>query len=154
FARVYPGYRVNRVNANEFTENDEYYGKIAGWKWRDALIVSRVILAYDLVCDSGVFSAEENETIEEFLRYTLDHYVEGFKGKRLSEGRYPQDLGSTWWCIAAISAILEDDEGLRMSVELFEDLLETDGGLFLEDGSFYQATPNYNWGLLGSITGI
>lgn len=154
FARAYPNYRVNRVNDNVFAENDDYHGKIGGWKWRDALLVGRVLLTFDLIRDSGVFTADEIGEIEFFLRYTLDHYLEGFGGERLAKGRFPQDQGSVWWSIAALGALLGDEKAMRLVVEAYEDMMDPDFGLFQEDGSFYQRTPTYNWGLLGAIAGI
>src|SRR5690606_13761669 len=41
FAEVYKNYRLNKVNANVWAEeeNHHYYGRIAGWKHRDGYVV-------------------------------------------------------------------------------------------------------------------
>lgn len=154
FAKAYPKYRVNMVNRNVFTDNDEYYGKIAGWKWRDGLLVGRALLTYDLIRSSGVFSEREVEKIEDFLRYTRDHYLDGYGDKGIAGARAPQDQGSVWWCLAALGALLGDQETMGLMVEAFEEVFDPANEIFHSDGTFYQSTPNYNWMFLAAVTGI
>lgn len=171
FAEVFQRYRINRVNRNEWhDEVDPYYGKIDGWKRRDARHVHQVLHAYDLMRDSGVLSEAQCQRIDrELVAYARDYFVEGFKkggaqsleGYGVGEDVSPylrhysiQDHGEAWWCIAASAALLEDGETLRSIVKMYEDLLDPGVGIFHGDGTFYECTPDYTLGLLQATVGI
>ncbi|MDA0748953.1 MAG: hypothetical protein O2954_20740, partial [bacterium] len=97
FAEVFKHYRLNRVNQNEWHDiNSPYYGKIDGWKRRDGTYLHKVLLAYDLVRDSGVLSDPQIQTIDrDLVAYARDYFVESFHstGERTLEGyTYTPDL--------------------------------------------------------------
>ena len=57
--------RASRSNWNVGLESPPHtHGKIAGWKHRDGHAVRHVLLAYDLIHDSGALSAEQCAMID------------------------------------------------------------------------------------------
>jgi len=170
FAEVFKDYRINRVNRNEWQEdNDPYYGKIDGWKQRDAGAVRPVLHAYDLIRESGCLSNTECADIDKNLvAYVGDYFVQSFhntttslEGYDYTEDMSPylshhsiQDHGGSWWCIAASAALLSDTEILNSVVTLYEDMLAPASGVFYEDGTFYECAADYTLGLLQATQGI
>ena len=170
FAEVFESYRLNQVNKNVWhDQNDPYYGKIDGWKQRDAWCARTVLIAYDLIRDSDVFKDEQRRSIDAFVEYVRDYFVESFNnpGTSTLEGyQYTDDLspylshysiqdhGGAWWCIAASAALTGDREILRSVVTLYEDILKPEAGVFFHDGAFYECTADYTLGLLQTTIGI
>lgn len=170
FAEVFESYRLNQVNKNVWhDQNDPYYGKIDGWKQRDAWCARTVLIAYDLIRDSDVFEDEQRRSIDAFVEYVRDYFVESFNnpGTSTLEGyQYTDDLspylshysiqdhGGAWWCIAASAALTGDREILRSVVTLYEDMLKPEAGVFFQDGAFYECTADYTLGLLQTTIGI
>lgn len=170
FAEVFESYRLNQVNKNVWhDQNDPYYGKIDGWKQRDAWCARTVLIAYDLIRDSEVFKDEQRRSIDAFVEYVRDYFVESFNnpGTSTLEGyQYTDDLspylshysiqdhGGAWWCIAASAALTGDREILRSVVTLYEDMLKPEAGVFFQDGAFYECTADYTLGLLQTTIGI
>jgi len=155
FAEVFKGYRTNMVNRNRWCANHPYYGKIDGWKFHDGGSVRRVLLAYDLIHDSGALTTEQCERIDrDLVAYARDYFVEGYAGKGYLSHLSIQDQGPTWWCIAACGALLGDEDTLKSIVQLYEQMLDPWKGVFHEDGSFFQCTASYNSQLLSAIKGI
>ena len=170
FAQVFENYRLNQVNKNVWhDQNDPLYGKIDGWKQRDAGCARKVLIAYDLIRDSGVLDDEQRRSMDAFVEYVRDYFVESFnnpgtstlKGYSYSDALSPylshysiQDHGGAWWCIAASAALTGDREILRSVVTLYEDMLKPEAGVFFQDGAFYECTADYTLGLLQNITGI
>ncbi len=170
FAEVFEDYRLNQVNRNVWhDQNDPYYGKIDGWKQRDAWCVRNVLLAYDLIRDSGVLTGDQRRSIDAFVEYVRDYFVESFnnpgdstlKGYTWTDDLSPylshysiQDHGGAWWCIAASAALTGDEEILRSVVTLYEDMLKPEAGVFFQDGAFYECTADYTLGLLQTTIGI
>ncbi|MDE3259194.1 MAG: heparinase II/III family protein [Gemmatimonadota bacterium] len=170
FAEVFKSYRLNQVNKNVWhDQNDPYYGKIDGWKQRDAWCARTVLIAYDLIRDSDVFEDEQRRSIDAFVEYVRDYFVESFNnpGTSTLEGyQYTDDLspylshysiqdhGGAWWCIAASAALTGDREILRSVVRLYEDMLKPEAGVFFQDGAFYECTADYTLGLLQTTIGI
>ncbi len=155
FAEVFKGYRPNKVNENAWCEASAYYGKIDGWKRHDANAVRRVLLAYDLIRDSGVLTDRQCEVIDrDLVRYVHDYFVEGFdEGDYLSYSSI-QDMGGVWWCIAASGALLGDRRALESIVDLYERILDPGNGVFHADGTFFECTASYQIGLLTELLGI
>ncbi|MDE2887716.1 MAG: heparinase II/III family protein [Gemmatimonadota bacterium] len=170
FAEVFESYRLNQVNKNVWhDQNDPYYGKIDGWKQRDAWCARTVLIAYDLIRGSDVFKDEQRRSIDAFVEYVRDYFVESFNnpGTSTLEGyKYTDDLspylshysiqdhGGAWWCIAASAALTGDVEILRSVVTLYEDMLKPEAGVFFQDGAFYECTADYTLGLLQTTIGI
>lgn len=170
FAEVFEGYRLNQVNKNVWhDQNDPYYGKIDGWKQRDAWCARTVLIAYDLIRGSDVFKDEQRRSIDAFVEYVRGYFVESFNnpGTSTLEGyQYTDDLspylshysiqdhGGAWWCIAASAALTGDREILRSVVRLYEDMLKPEAGVFFQDGAFYECTADYTLGLLQTTIGI
>ena len=158
FARVYPGYKMSAIHKNVFLKgNHVYYGKIDGWKYRDGLCVSQMLLAYDYVRDSDVFTDDERKFIDEHLvRYAMDYFIESF-GKRGFVADNPnQDLGYSLKTIALAAAILDDQKVLHSMATLFRDLCSGKKSVvfFPEDGAFYQGTYHYAMQLLDAAVFI
>ncbi len=170
FAEVFRNYRLNQVNRNVWHDrNDPYYGKIDGWKQRDAGCVRNVLLAYDLIHESDALTAEQRRSIDAFVEHVRDYFVESFnnpgsstlEGYSYSDDLSPylshysiQDHGGAWWCIAASAALTGDREILQSVVTLYEDMLKPEAGVFFQDGAFYECTADYTLGLLQTTTGI
>lgn len=170
FAEVFENYRLNQVNKNVWhDQNDPYYGKIDGWKQRDAWCARTVLIAYDLIRGSGVLDDEQRRSIDAFVEYVRDYFVESFNnpGTSTLEGyQYTDDLspylshysiqdhGGAWWCIAASAALTGDREILESVVTLYEDMLKPEAGVFFQDGAFYEFTADYTLGLLQTTIGI
>ncbi len=170
FAEVFHSYRINRVNRNEWQEeNDPNYGKIDGWKQRDAGALRPVLHAYDLIRESGCLSESQCLTIDkDLVAYARDYFVQSFhntttslEGYNYTDDMSPylshysiQDHGGPWWCIAASAAILGDTKFLQSVVTLYEDMLNPKFGVFHEDGTFYECAADYTLGLLQASQGI
>ena len=170
FAEVFENYRLNQVNKNVWhDQNDPLYGKVDGWKQRDAWCARNVLIAYDLIRGSGALNGEQQRLIDAFVEYVRDYFVASFNnpGSSTLEGyQYTDDLspylshfsiqdhGGPWWCIAASAALAGDREILQSVVTLYEDMLKPEAGVFFQDGAFYECTADYTLGLLQTTTGI
>ena len=155
FAEVFRGYCPNKVNQNEWCEATAYYGKIDGWKRHDANAVRRVLLAYDLIRDSGALTDRQCEAIDrDLVGYAHDYFIDGFdEGDYLSYSSI-QDMGGVWWCIAASGALLGNTHTLESIVGLYERMLDPKNGVFHSDGTFFECTASYQIGLLTELLGI
>ena len=155
FAEVFKGYRTNRVNQNVWCGNHPYYGKIDGWKRRDAHTVRQAMLAYDLIHDSGALTPAQCAAIDrDLVAHARDYFLEGYGGKGYLSHSSIQDQGDTWWCLAGCGALLADKELLRSVVAMYEEMLHPGRGIFYQDGTFFEGTANYQSQLFWAIAGI
>ena len=152
-AEVFKGYRMNRVNRNEWMDtNDAYYGRIGGWKYREAGELCGIIHAYDLIHDSGVFTPQQHAMIErDLIAHVRDYFLHSYGDAGLLGNQTLQDQGHAWWCLAACAAILGDTDTLQLMVETFEQMLGPDSWVFYEDGTFYEGTYAYQGQFIGGI---
>ncbi len=144
-AEVFKGYRMNRVNANDWLDhNDPYYGRICGWKFREMALLKQVILGYDLVRDSGVLTDEQITAIDrDLIACVRDYILEAFADIGLLGTQSIQDQGYTWWCLSATAAMLGDTQTLEMMLDTWRQMLGPDSHVFYEDGTFYEGTWAY-----------
>lgn len=158
FARVFKGYRMNAIHRNCWLDRpDPYYGRIDGWKFRDGLCVSKMLVTYDLVRDSGAFDKKELAFIDENLvRHAMNYFIESFRGKGYLSCGAVQDMGHSWESVALAGAILDDPKVLGSLNQLFRDLCRGEKQLvfFPEDGAFVQGTPDYASQLLSPLTKV
>ena len=152
-AEVFKGYRMNRVNRNEWMDaNDPYYGRIGGWKYREAVVLRNFIHAYDLIHDSGVFTRRQHAMIDEdLIAHVRDYFLQSYGDAGLLGTQTLQDQGHAWWCLAACAAILGDTDTLQLMVDTFEQMLGPDSWVFYEDGTFYEGTYAYQGQFIGGI---
>lgn len=155
-AEVFKGYRMNKVNANVWLDgNHPYYGKITGWKFRDAGALKSVILAYDLIHDSGVLTKQQREKIDrDLIAYARDYFLEGYGKAGYLGTQSIQDQGYSYWCVAATAALLGDKATLRSIVDMYEQMLGPESWVFYEDGTFFQGTWAYESQFLGGSWSI
>ena len=156
FAEVFKGYRMNMVHRNQWLDrNDPYYAKIAGWKFREMSIMRGVLLAYDLIHDSGELPPALIQKIDrDLVLYTRDYLLDSYGPGGPASPDSLQDQGYSWWVLAACGVLLDDQETLRLMVESFERILNPANGLFYEDGGFFEGTPSYQNQLMGPISSI
>jgi hypothetical protein len=102
FAEVFKTYRLNAIHRNVWLHKpDPYYGRIDGWKFRDGLCVSKMLLTYDLVRDSGALSAAEQARIDrDLVRHAVDYFVSSFGPGGYLSCKAMQDMGHALECIA------------------------------------------------------
>lgn len=152
-AEVFKGYRMNKVNRNEWMDtNDPYYGRIGGWKYREAGELRSIIHAYDLIHDSGVFTPQQHAMIErDLIAHVRDYFLQSYGEAGLLGNQTLQDQGHAWWCLAACAAILGDTDTLQLMVHTFEQMLGPDSWVFYEDGTFYEGTYAYQGQFIGGI---
>ena len=150
---MFKGYRVSMVHRNQWLDRpDPYYAKIAGWKLREMRIMRSVLLAYDLVHDSGALSPAQVEKIDrDLVAYTRDYLIQGYGPGGPASADSLQDQGPSWWVLAACGALLGDRATLDLMVDAFEQILDPANGLFYEDGTFFQGSPAYQNQFLDSI---
>jgi len=158
FAEVFKGYRLNAIHRNVWLHRPHpYWGRIDGWKFRDGLCVSKMLLAYDLVRDSGALTWDDQAAIDrDLVRHAVDYFVESFGPGGYLSPRAMQDMGHACECIALGAAILGDGERLEALHGFFRDLCSGAGRkvFFPEDGAFYQGTFSYAMQLLKPLTSI
>ncbi len=156
FAEVFKGFRVSKIHRNQWLDRpDPYFAKIAGWKHREMDVVRRVLLAYDLIHDSGALTPAQIEKIdEELVAYTRDYLLEGYGSGGPASAAAMQDQGNAWWVLAACGALLGDQKTLDIMVDAFETVLEPANGVFYEDGSFFQGSPCYQAMFMGPISSV
>lgn len=154
FAEVYKGYKNNDSTHQIWREvpPHPYFSRINGWGFSDGQICKRVLLAYDLIHDSGALTKEECAAIDrDFVANMRDFYIAGYQNTTDPLGRKGplfasyqiQDQGYKWWSLAAAGALLGDDKTLNLMVDTFEQMLDPKNGVILEDGTFYQGTADY-----------
>ena len=158
FAEVFKGYRLNAIHRNVWLEKPHpYYGRIDGWKFRDGLCVSKMLLTYDLVRDSGAFSEADLVRIDtDLVRHAMDYFTEGFgPGGYLSCANI-QDMSHSWESIALAATILDEGSVLASFHRLFRDLCGAKGRLvfYPEDGAFVQGSFSYAMQHLKPLTAI
>jgi hypothetical protein len=145
FAEVFKGYRVSMVHKNQWLDHpDPYYAKIAGWKLREMRVMRSVLLAYDLIHDSGALSPAQIQKIDrDLVAYTRDYLIEGYGPGGPASPDSLQDQGPSWWVLAACGALLGDEATLNLMVDAFEKVLDPANGLLYEDGTFFEGSPGY-----------
>lgn len=153
FAEVFKGYRVSMVHKNQWLDHpDPYYAKIAGWKLREMAVVRNVLLAYDLIHDSGALTTAQIQKIDrDLVAYTRDYLLAGYGPGGPASPDSLQDQGPSWWVLAACGALLGDDATLDVMVSAFEKVLDPANGLLYEDGTFFEGSPGYENQLLDYI---
>lgn len=156
FAEVFKGYRVSMVHRNQWLDHpDPYYAKIAGWKLREMRLMRSVLLAYDLIHDSGALGPAQVAKIDrDLVAYTRDYLIQGYGPGGPASADSLQDQGPSWWVLAACGALLGDRATLDLMVDAFEQILDPANGLFYEDGTFFQGSPAYQNQFLDSIVSI
>ncbi len=144
-AEVFPGYRMNKVNANVWLDgNDPYYGKIGGWKYRESYLLKRALTAYDCIRHSRALDSEQRVRIDrDLVAYARDYFLEHFGIQAFKDTPQLQDSGGIYWCVAACGALLGDEATLQRVVDLFERFMNPESRLLFGDGTWYQRTPDY-----------
>jgi hypothetical protein len=153
FAEVFKGYRINMVHKNQWLDHpDPYYAKIAGWKLREMRVMRSMLLAYDLIHDSGALSPAQIQKIDrDLVAYTRDYLIQGYGPGGPASPDSLQDQGPSWWVLAACGALLGDGATLNLIVDAFEQVFDPVNGLFYEDGTFFEGSPGYENQFLDSI---
>jgi hypothetical protein len=156
FAEVFKGYRINMIHRNQWLDRpDPYYAKIAGWKHREMGMIHSVLLAYDLIHDSGALTPTQIEKIDrDLVAYTRDYLLEGYGPGGPASPPSIQDQGYSWWSLAACGALLGDQKTLAVIVDAFEKALDPTNSIFYEDGSFFEGSPSYQEMFMGPISSI
>ena len=155
YAEVYKGHKTNDSVRQRWQEipPHPYHAKADGWAFRDAAHMQKMLLAYDLIHDSGVLTLQQIEMIDrDLVAYTRDCYLAGYENTTDPQGRTGplwaspsiQDQGYKWWCVAATGALLNDTKTLQLMVDTYADLLNPANGYFYEDGTFFQGSADYN----------
>lgn len=156
FAEVFKGYRISMVHKNQWLDHpDPYYAKISGWKLREMRIVRSMLLAYDLIHDSGALGPAAIQKIDrDLVAYTRDYLIQGYGPGGPASPDSLQDQGPSWWVLAACGALLGDDATLNLMVDAFEMVLDPANGLFYGDGTFFEGSPGYENQFFGYILPI
>ncbi len=154
YAEVYKGYKTNNSIRQrwEVIPPDPQFSKVDGWGLHDAAIMRKVLLAYDLIHDSGVLTPEQITVIDrDLVAYGRDYYLAGYQNTTDPQGRTGplwattaiQDQGPKWWCLAAMGALLGDEKTLQLMVDSYGELLDPSNGFFYEDGTFFEGSADY-----------
>lgn len=159
FAGVFRNYRVSRIHKNVWVDRptDTWTGRVDGWRYRESLCVSKMLLTYDLTRGSPAFTDEDRQFVDEHLvRYSLDYFMGHFRGHGLLPTSGIQDNGHCWESIALAAVMLQDDGALDALRQMFRDLCsgQRTRVFFPEDGAFVQGTFSYASQLLHPLTNV
>ncbi|MBL8995652.1 MAG: heparinase II/III family protein, partial [Spirochaetia bacterium] len=141
FAEVYPGYSIKfRATAYKSPRDNFMGGKACEWKFHDSGILPRLINAYDLTYNSGIYSDADKVKIENGICREFRWMITANPpNKDTCLNAVPAHLNAT----ALVAAMLGDHDlmnWLLLGKQGFTGFMEE---CFSRDGFWYETSPSY-----------
>lgn len=141
FAEVYPGYSIKfRATAYKSPRDNFMGGKFCEWKFHDSGALPRLINAYDLTYNSGVYSDADKVKIENGICREFRWMITANPpNKDTCLNAVPAHLNAT----ALVAAMLGDHDlmnWLLLGKQGFTGFMED---CFSRDGFWYETSPSY-----------
>lgn len=140
-AEVYPGYVPHDWDHVYLHYDNLQSGKLSGWKLQDATIMIELCLAYDLTCESGVYSDADKSLIEEGVFREAARLITSTspRGACVNDGPFLMGAG------AYIARLLGEHRYMAWALEPphgFFGFIEEN---FWRDGHWEDGSPSYEF---------
>ncbi len=138
-AEVLPGYALHDWERHG-TVPWSRAGKISGWNYQDAILITVCGKTYDIIYNSDILGNKEKAFIEKNLFHNSAEYltaVSPFSG-------ITNDIPFRFAGVAMIGRTLEDHKILEWVLNQNEGLSEFTASHFFRDGHWYERSPSYH----------